>query len=99
MVATLKCRALAYMELSACCESQSNTVRILLLTLSSLSLMAEFVCRDLCPKSTVDGKGFCQLMSFLEPGYKVPSRPHLATTCRRLYTSLKEELLGFFVSP
>ena len=29
----------------------------------------------------------------MEPGYKVPSRQHLTTTCRRLYGSLKENLL------
>ena len=29
----------------------------------------------------------------MEPGYKVTSRQHLTTTCRRLYGSLKENLL------
>lgn len=66
-------------------------------TLSSFH--AEFVYRDLHPISTVDGKRFRQLMSFVEPGYKPPSCPHLTTTSRRLYTSLKEELLGVFTSP
>ena len=50
------------------------------------TLIAEFVARDLRPISTVDGKGFQQLLRFVEPGYKVPSRPYLTATCRRLCT-------------
>ena len=37
-------------------------------------MIAEFV------KRLVDGKGFQQLLNYLEPGYKVPSRPHVTTT-------------------
>ena len=38
--------------------------------------IAEFVAWDLRPISVVDGQGFTRLMNYLEPGYKVPSRPH-----------------------
>ena len=57
------------------------------------TLIAEFVARGLRPISTVDGKGFQQLLRFVEPGYKIPSRPYLTATCCRLYSSLKEQLL------
>ena len=38
--------------------------------------IAEFVTWDFCPISVVDGRGFRRLLNYLEPGYKVPSRPH-----------------------
>ena len=38
--------------------------------------IAEFVAWDLRPISFVDGQGFTGLLDYLEPGYKVPSRPH-----------------------
>ena len=62
------------------------------------TLNAEFVARDLRPTSTVDGKGFQQLLRFVEPGYKISSRPYLTATCRRLYSSLKEHLLETLAS-
>ena len=52
--------------------------------------IAEFVARDLRPIATVNGAGFQQLMKFLEPGYKVPSRTHVTTTC--IYTLIAEEM-------
>ena len=39
--------------------------------------IAEFVAQDLCPISAVDGQGFTRLLNYLEPVYKVPSRPHV----------------------
>ena len=52
--------------------------------------IAEFVARDLRPFATVDGVDFKQLMNFVEPGYKVPSRTHITTTCHRIYTSIAD---------
>ena len=38
-------------------------------------------------------------MNFVEPGYKVPSRTHITTTCRRIYTTVSEELRATLSSP
>ena len=56
--------------------------------------IAEFVARDLRPLSIVDGAGFRQLVNYLEPGYKIPSRTHVTSICRKKFISLKEELLA-----
>jgi hypothetical protein len=56
--------------------------------------IAEFVAADLRPIALIDGKGFKKLMNLLEPDYKVPSRPHITSTCRKMYNNLKEQLLG-----
>ena len=61
-------------------------------------LITKFVTRDLRPISTVNGKGFQQLLRFVEPGYKMPSRPYLTITCCRLCSSLKEQLLETLAS-
>ena len=60
--------------------------------------VAEYIARDLRPISTVDGGGFQQLLHYIEPGYKVPSKPFITTTCHRLYTSMKESLLEILSS-
>ena len=75
---------LGVFQAKTCPPAQANTIT---------ALVAEFVSRDLRPLSIVDGKGFQQLLGYMEPGYKVLSRPHVATTCRRLHTSLKEQLI------
>ena len=54
------------------------------------TLTAEFVLRDLRLISIIDGEGFQQLMNFVEPGYKVPSRQYLTKVCHKLYDSLKD---------
>ena len=54
--------------------------------------IAEVVARDLRPISIVEGAGFKHLLSYLEPGYRVPSHTHIATVCRRLYNVQKERL-------
>ena len=38
-------------------------------------------------------------MNFVEPGYKVSSRTHITTTCRRIYNSTAEELRATLSSP
>ena len=54
---------------------------------------------DLRPISVVDGQGFTRLLNYLEPGYKVPSRPHVTSICHKMFDSLKEELLAKLDSP
>ena len=56
--------------------------------------IAEFMARDLRPLSVVDGDGFKQLVNYLEPGYKVPSRTHVTNTCHKKLDSIKEKLLA-----
>uniref|UniRef100_A0A1X7U908 BED-type domain-containing protein n=1 Tax=Amphimedon queenslandica TaxID=400682 RepID=A0A1X7U908_AMPQE len=47
--------------------------------------IAELVARDLRPISIVEGKGFKQLLNFIEPGYSVRSRTYVAKECLLLY--------------
>ena len=54
--------------------------------------IVELVARDLQPISIVEGAGFKHLLSYLEPGYHIPSHTHIATVCRRLYNPQKERL-------
>ena len=56
--------------------------------------IAEFIALDLCPISIVNGKGFKNLMNFVEPGYRVPSYTHVTSVCRRKFLLLKENLLA-----
>ena len=56
--------------------------------------ISEFIARDLRPISIVEGEGFTHLINFLEPGFRVPSRPHVTSVCQKLYVSMKEELLA-----
>ena len=60
--------------------------------------VAEYIARDLRPISTVNGGGFQQLLHYIEPEYKIPSRPFITTTCHRLYTFMKESLLEILSS-
>ena len=48
---------------------------------------------DLQPLRVVEGMGFKQLIRYIEPGYVVPSRTHVASICRKKYGAIKEELL------
>ena len=50
------------------------------------------VARALRPLSVVEGDGFRQLFKYIEPNYRVPSRPHVQSVCHKLYTSVKEKL-------
>ena len=56
--------------------------------LPSQKRIAEFVAQDLHPISVVDGQGFTRLLNYLEPGYKVPSRPHVTSICHKMFDSL-----------
>ena len=37
--------------------------------------------------------GFKRLKNYIEPGYVVPSRTHIASICQKKYSAIKEELL------
>ena len=56
-------------------------------------LVSDFIAKDLRPIAIVDGPGFKNLVHFLEPGYKVPSRTHVMSTLRKKYDALKKELV------
>ena len=56
--------------------------------------VATFVALDLRPMRVVEGMGFKQLMNYIEPGYVVPSRTHVASICRKKYSAIKEQLLS-----
>ena len=56
-------------------------------------LNAKMVARDLRPLSVVEGDGFRQLVNYIEPNYRVPSRPHIRSACQKPYASAKVKLL------
>ena len=45
---------------------------------------------DLHPIAVADGIGVIKLLNYIEQGYRVPSRPHIKTTCRQEYNALKK---------
>ena len=55
-------------------------------------LIAFMVAKDLRPAAVVDGEGFKRLLSYLEPGYVIPSSVHIMDVIRRKYTVAKEKL-------
>lgn len=51
----------------------------------TLSLIANIIAKDMLPVSCVEGKGFRQLMAYMEPEYTVPSRKmHTHCICAAL---------------
>ncbi|XP_019115228.1 zinc finger BED domain-containing protein 1 isoform X2 [Larimichthys crocea] len=48
--------------------------------------------RDLMPINTVDGAGFQDLIAFIEPGYKIPSRPSVTSRVEARFEKKKSEL-------
>lgn len=48
--------------------------------------------KDMIPISTVDGEGFRELINFLEPGYRIPSRGTITTCIEARYNERKAEL-------
>ena len=55
-------------------------------------LLVLMIARDLRPDAIVEGEGFKRLLSFLEPGYVLPSSVHLMDVVHRKYTMAKEKL-------
>ena len=79
-----KNRTMAEFVSSKCSTARSKEIS---------SRIAEMVARDLRPINIVEGDGFKNLLSYIEPGYIVPSHTHISTVCRRLYDTEKERLL------
>ena len=52
------------------------------------------IIKDLRPISIVSGQGFQELISFLEPGYRLPSHMHFTNLIERKYASVKQKLRG-----
>ena len=55
-------------------------------------LLAFMIARDLRPAVIIEGEGFEWLLSFLEPGYVIPSSVYLMDVVHRKYTMAKEKL-------
>ena len=51
------------------------------------------VALDLKPIRMVESEGFVNLLHYLEPGYKIPSRKHVTMMIQRQHKSVKEKLL------
>ena len=52
------------------------------------------VAKDLRSAAIVEGEGFKQLLSYLEPGYTVPSAVHVMDVVRRKFAVAKSKLQG-----
>jgi len=50
------------------------------------------VTKDLRPAAVVDGAGFTRLLSYLEPGYAIPSSVHIVDVVCQKYTMAKKKL-------
>ena len=54
------------------------------------------ICEDLRPVRMVECTGFKSLMSYLEPGYQIPSRKYFTRLLQQQYLSCKEVLITKF---
>ncbi|XP_065891555.1 zinc finger BED domain-containing protein 4-like [Dysidea avara] len=54
--------------------------------------IASFIVKDLHPINLVAGKGFKDLMTYLEPGYHLPSATHFTHLIERKYDVVKERV-------
>ena len=50
------------------------------------------VTTDLLPINVVDGQGFREVLKYIEPGYKIPSRTTITTRVEASYVRKKAEL-------
>ena len=57
------------------------------------NLIAGMIVKDLRPINVVNGKGFQELMSYLEPGYKLPSDTHFTNLIEKIYASVKMKVI------
>ena len=56
--------------------------------------IGNMIIKDLHPISIVYGQGFQELISFLEPGYRVPSHTHITSLIEQNYASVKQRIRG-----
>ena len=57
-------------------------------------LIALMVAKDLRPAAVVEGEGFKQLLSYLEPGYIIPLSIHVMDIVRRKFLAELEKILS-----
>ena len=50
------------------------------------------IIKDLRPINIVNGKGFLGVISFLEPGYRLPAHTHFISLIERKYTAVKQRI-------
>ena len=58
--------------------------------------IVKMIIRDSCPVRSVECEGFIELISFLEPGYVMPSRKAVKSTILNIYDQTKKKLVDFF---
>ncbi|XP_019851990.1 PREDICTED: zinc finger BED domain-containing protein 1-like [Amphimedon queenslandica] len=56
-------------------------------------LITDMVARDLRPAAIVKGEGFCALLNYIEPGYKIPSDTHIASVIRQKHEVGKRAMM------
>ena len=56
------------------------------------TLITKMIALDMLPSYMVEGKGFRELRSFLEPEYKVPSHETITRRVSKMYGEVKEEM-------
>ena len=61
----------------ACSDARAKQISQLIVCMVAL---------DLRPMCLVEGKGFLELMAFLEPGYEVPSSAHISTLVKHKHS-------------
>ena len=66
----------AFLKRTSCSEGRSRQIT---------QLLAWWCARNVRPMSIVDDEGLHDLVAFLEPGYRMPSRTHITTVLRRQY--------------
>ena len=54
--------------------------------------VVNIIALDLKPIWTVEGDGFVELLHYLEPGYKVPSRKHVTKMIQKKHASIREKI-------
>ena len=54
--------------------------------------ISSMIAMDMKPIQMVEGEGFRSLMSYLEPGYTIPSRKHFTSTIQHKHILRKEKL-------
>ena len=50
------------------------------------------IVKDMLPLSLADGEGFREVMGFIEPGYRIPSRKTLTNCLEQQFAEKKAEL-------
>ena len=55
-------------------------------------MITQVIIKDLRPINLVNGKGFQELIAYLEPGYRLPSDTHFTHLIERKYAAVKEKV-------